>query len=54
MILELVDETVVRGARQARVCEILGLDPRTVQRWQRGATEDQRRGPKRSPANKLS
>jgi len=54
MIIELIDEAVVRGARQVKACEVLGLDPRTVQRWQRGAVEDQRRGPKRSPANKLS
>lgn len=54
MILELVDEAVVRGARRAKACEILGLDPRTVQRWRRGPAEDQRRGPRRSPANKLS
>lgn len=54
MILELVDEAVARGARQAKASEVLGLDRRTVQRWRRGAMEDQRRGPKRSPANKLS
>jgi transposase len=54
MILELIDEAVARGARQVKACEILGLDRRTVQRWKRGPAEDQRRGPRRSPANKLS
>ena len=54
MIIGLVDEAVRRGARQAKACETLGLDRRTVQRWKRGALEDQRRGPRHSPANKLS
>lgn len=54
MILELVDETVARGARRAQACEILGLDRRTVQRWTKCPGADQRRGPRRSPANKLS
>jgi putative transposase len=54
MILGLVGEAVVRGARQRKACSVLGLDPRTVQRWAAGAVEDQRRGPKRSPKNKLS
>jgi putative transposase len=54
MILELLDEAVSRGARQSKACAVVGLDPRTVQRWKRGAMEDQRRGPKRSPRNKLS
>ena len=54
MILKLIDDAVARGARQGKACEILGLDCRTVQRWKRGPVEDQRRGPRRSPANKLS
>ncbi len=54
MIIGLIDEAVARGARQRKACSILGLDPRTVQRWAAGAVEDQRRGPKRSPKNKLS
>jgi transposase InsO family protein len=31
--LELIDEAVAAGARQARACEVLGLSARTVQRW---------------------
>ena len=54
MIIGLVDEAVTRGARQSKACAVLGLDPRTLQRWTAGAVEDQRRGPKRSPENKLS
>ena len=33
MILGLVDEAVAAGARQHKVCELLGLDARTLQRW---------------------
>ena len=34
---------------------VVGISPRTVQRWRgQGIGEDQRRGPKTSPANKLS
>ena len=54
LILSLVVEAVERGARQAKACETLGLDRRTVQRWKYGPSEDQRRGPRRSPSNKMS
>jgi len=43
------------GARQVKACEVLGLDPRTVQRWRAQHTgHDRRRGPRTAPANKLS
>lgn len=43
------------GARQAEACELVGLDPRTVQRWQKvGGGADGRFGPKTAPANRLS
>jgi transposase InsO family protein len=55
MILGLVDEAVAAGARQHKVCEMLGLDPRTLQRWRtQGIGEDGRAGPKEAPGNKLS
>jgi hypothetical protein len=28
----LIDEAVAAGARQARACEVIGLNPRTLQR----------------------
>ena len=38
-----------------RACELLGVDPRTVQRWRaQEVGEDRRTGPRQSPANKLS
>lgn len=55
MILGLIEEAVASGARQERACEVLGLAPRTLQRWREGAGgEDRRRGPIQAPANKLS
>lgn len=55
MILGLIDEAVEGGARQAKACEIVGVDPRTVQRWRSsGVGEDGRAGPRREPWNKLT
>lgn len=43
------------GARLEAVCERLGVSVRTVQRWQKPETaQDGRRGPRTSPANRLS
>jgi transposase InsO family protein len=54
-ILRLVDETVADGARQEMACEYLGVTEKSVQRWRKSPTlEDNRRGPKTEPANKLS
>lgn len=55
MIMDLVDEAMRGGARQAMACELLGIDERTLQRWRRQAVGDDRRhGPRRPPSNKLS
>lgn len=55
MILGLLDEAVAAGARHSRACEVLGLDPRTVQRWRaRGIGDDCRAGPLQKPRNALS
>lgn len=55
MTLQLIDEAVAAGARQERACEVLGLSPRTLQRWREpDGGEDRRQGPIRPPANKLS
>lgn len=54
MILELMQEARERGARLSKACAVLGLHPRTIQRWKRGPLEDQRRGPKRWPVNALT
>ena len=57
MILELVREARAAGARLGPCCEIIEIDVRTIQRWLKHGLEggeDGRRGPKTTPANKLS
>ena len=55
MILGLLDEAMVAGARQSRACEILGVDARTVQRWRdQEVGDDRRAGPPNQPRNALS
>jgi len=49
----LVKEAVKKGCRFAKACEILEVSLRTFQRWEQGASGDQRKGPKTIPANKL-
>ncbi len=54
-VLALVTEAVAQGARQHTACEIIGVDVRTLQRWQCPETaEDGRRGPRTAPRNTLS
>ncbi len=55
MILGLMDEMATAGVSLESATTVVGVSSRTVQRW-RGQCigEDQRRGPKTSPANKLS
>jgi len=54
-VLELVEKAQAAGARQARCCEVVGVDVRTLQRWRRSETgQDERRGPASEPVNKLS
>ena len=54
MTLELIDEAVAAGARLRKACETVGISVRTVERWHSGSSEDQRRGPRSRPPNKLS
>ena len=55
MIVALVAEAGANGARLAPGCRVVGVDPRTVQRWRRNPrAADGRRGPKTTPANKLT
>jgi len=55
MILGLLQEAVDNGARFVPACEVIGLDPRTVQRWKaKGVGDDCRFGPRTKPRNALS
>jgi len=43
------------GSRQFKACEVMGINERTLERWQKPETaEDNRRGPLTSPQNKLT
>lgn len=54
-ILDLVTEGVEAGASEPRVCREVGLSVRTLQRWRKELTgDDRRKGPKQRPPNALS
>ena len=54
-VLELVATAVTEGSRQDKACEVVGVDERTLQRWQLPKTlTDNRHGPVTTPQNKLS
>ena len=53
--MELVASAVEGGAKQVNACAVVGVDERTLQRWQCPETfADGRHGPTTAPANKLS
>ena len=54
MAIELIGIAMASGAPQHKACEVIGIDPRTVQRWTKGGLEDQRQHVEKIPANKLS
>jgi transposase InsO family protein len=51
--LNLINEAVDNGCRHAIACEDMGIDVKTFKRW-RNDTEDKRKGPATTPANKLT
>ena len=55
-IMQWVEEANTAGARSHKACELLGIAPRTLQRWQQSGEllEDARRTRCYVPANKLS
>ena len=54
-IIALIKETVASGARLGAACEMMGISPRTYQRWQKpDNTHDGRQDARHEPANKLS
>jgi hypothetical protein len=55
VILGLVDEAVLAGARREQACDVLGLTERSMQRWRRSDVgDDARAGPRTRPANALT
>ena len=55
-LIKSVDEATAAGARQDQACAVLGLSPRTLQRWQTGEapTEDLRPQRQYTPAHALT
>lgn len=56
LVMGLVAEAIIAGARQARACQVIELSERTLQRWQNApnATGDGRPARVQTPKNKLS
>ena len=56
LIMELVSEAVIAGARQERACKVIELSCRTLQRWQsdQAAEGDRRPARVQEPRNQLS
>ncbi|MCY0857241.1 IS3 family transposase [Cupriavidus sp. D39] len=52
--IQLIDEAVSAGARQAMACEALGLTERTLQRWRHAPADKRLEARRDAPANKLS
>ena len=52
--LQLIDDAVQAGARQARACRILQLTQRTVQRWRHAPVDRRPEARHDTPANKLT
>ena len=54
-IISLIEEAVNAGSRQSKACEIIGLSPKTIQRWSQPDNEqDGRIDAQHEPANKLT
>ncbi|AEF98572.1 Integrase catalytic region [Methylomonas methanica MC09] len=54
-LIESVAEATEAGARQDQACAVLGLSPRTLQRWQAGETPGEDRRPRQyTPAHALT
>lgn len=49
----LIEEAVLAGARKVKACEILCLEIRTIERWEK-TPKDCRRGPNNKPSNALT
>ena len=57
LILTMVGEAVATGARQARACEVISLDERTLQRWRKdqlAGVGDRRPTRVQAPKNQMS
>jgi len=54
-IITLVKEAICAGSRQSKACHVIGMSPKTYQRWVRPENvKDSRLGAKNTPSNKLT
>ena len=53
-IIPLIDEAHSNGARYQMACEFVGISLRTLQRWKKGALQDQRKGSKKRVVRKIT
>lgn len=55
-MISFIQELTAAGVRQGEACRLVGITPRTLQRWQRqeAGGDDLRRGPKAPPAHRLT
>ncbi len=54
-IIALIEEAQEAGARQSKACEIIGISPKTLQRWHRPDNgQDGRLQARHEPVNKLT
>ena len=55
MAIVLIDEAVAAGARQHKACEVLGITSRTLRRWRRAdSLQDRRKGAPRTCPHALT
>ena len=54
MAIDLVSEASANGARKFKACKLLGVTLRTLERWKKDGTVDQRKSAERKIANKLT
>jgi len=53
-VLHLISEACQSGARKSKAAKLLGLNIRTIQRWNKKGPSDKRKGSRAVPSNKLS
>ena len=54
-ILSLIEKAQMTGATQSKACEIIGITPKTIQRWKsHDITHDRRKDNQQTPKNKLT
>lgn len=54
MAIESISTAMDSGASQYKACEVIGIDSRTLQHWQKSGLTDRRQTVEKTPGNKLS